>query len=164
MIQNLLLGSILLLCVLLIISLFRKPLDQRTKNPCGFKIFPPKFDIRGDKKIASFSIGVEKKHKYFINFPLMFRFYSKDKFKTDVKIYYSTPGENRQMILDKQIEYTSKTREFITYITDVILGKLSIDIELEVMEGNPTILFEIMENSTCNLMKEHKLEIKFPES
>jgi len=68
------------------------------------------------------------------------------------------------MILDKQIEYTSKTREFITYITDVILGKLSIDIELEVMEGNPTILFEIMENSTCNLMKEHKLEIKFPES
>jgi len=164
MIQNLLLWSIFLLCILLLISLFQKPLDKRIKNPCGFKIFPPKFTIDGNKKKASFSIGVEKIHKYFINFPLMFKFYSSDKFITNVKIYYFTPDEERQLILDKRVEYNLKSREFITYITDVIIGKLFIDIELEIESGNPTILFEIMENNTCKLVKEHKLEIKFPES
>jgi hypothetical protein len=165
MIQNLILGSLILLCILLIISLIRKPFDDRIKNPCGFKILPPKFDIVGTRKKVSFQIVVEKRHKYFINFPLKFRFYSEKKFKADTKIYYATPGENRQLILDRQIEYTSKTKEYVVYITDVIVGKILIDVELDIDIGaSPTILFEIMENSTCRLVKEHKLEIKFPES
>jgi hypothetical protein len=164
MVQNLLLGTLILLCILLIISLIRRPFDDRVKNPCGFKILPPRFDIDGDKKRASFQIIVEKRHKYFINFPLLFRFLSDRKFRADTKIYYSTPGENRMLILDKQIEYSSKTKEYIVYITDVIVGKIIIDIELDIDEGDPTILFEIMENSTCRLVKEHKMEIKFPKS
>lgn len=164
MIQNLLLGTLVLLCILLIISIIRKPFEDRVKNPCGFKILPPKFDIDGDKKKASFQIIVEKRHKYFINFPLLFRFLSDKKFRIDAKIFYSTPGENRMLILDKQIEYTTKTREYILYITDVIVGKIIIDIELDVDEGDPTVIFEIMDNSTCKMVKEHKLEIKFPES
>lgn len=163
MIQSFLLGTLVLLCVLLIISLVRKPFDERVKNPCRFKILPPKFIVEGDKKFASFNIIVEKRHKYFINFPLLFKFFSASKFKTDCRIYYTTPGEDRQLILDKQIEFISKTKEYTIYITDVIMGKILIDIELEIDKGSPIIEFEILENSTCTLMKEHKLEIVFPE-
>lgn len=163
MIQGLLLGVLILLCVLLIISLIRKPYDERTKNPCKFKISTPRFKIDGDKKYAGFHILVEKKHKYFINFPLLFKFYSDSNFKMDCRIYYTTPGEDRQLVLDRQIEFISKTKEHTVYITDVIMGKILIEIELEVDRGLPIIEFEILENSTCTLMKEYKLEIVFPE-
>jgi hypothetical protein len=164
MIQNLLLVTLILLCILLLISIIQKPFDNRIKNPCGFKILQPKFFNEGNNKKVSFQIIVEKRHKYFINFPLLFRFYSENKFKIDAKIYYVTPGEARQLILDKQIEYSSKTREYIVYITDVIVGKIMLEVELDINSGvSPTILFEIMENSTCKLVKEHKLEIVFPE-
>jgi hypothetical protein len=163
MIQNLILGALVLLCVLLIISIIRKPFDNRVKNPCRFKILPPKYTIDGLKKHACFNIIVEKKHKYFINFPLLFKFYSDSKFKSDVRIYYSTPGDKRQLILDKQIEYISKTKEYTVYITDVIMGKILIEVELDVDNGNPLIGFEIMQNSTCKLTKEHKMDIVFPE-
>lgn len=163
MIQSLLLGALIILCVLLIISLIRKPFDQRIKNPCRFKILPPKYTLDGNKKLASFNIIVEKRHRYFINFPLLFRFYSDEKFKTLVKVFYSTPGENKQLLLDKEIEFFSKNKEYTVYITDVIMGKILIEVELEVNHGSPVIDFEIMENSTCTLLKEHKLEINFPE-
>lgn len=163
MIQGLLLGVLILLCVLLIISIIRKPFEERIKNPCKFKISPPKFKIEDNKKYASFNIIVEKRHKYFINFPLLFKFYSDSKFKMDCRIYYTTPGEDRQLVLDQQIEFISKTKEHTVYITDVIMGKILIEIELEVDRGLPIIEFEILENSTCTLMKEHKLEIVFPE-
>ena len=163
MIQSLLLGALVTLCVLLIISLIRKPFDDRVKNPCKFKILPPKYTVEGTKKHVSFNIVVEKRHKYFINFPLLFRFYSDNKFKTDVRVFYSTPGDKKQIILDKQIEFLTKTREYIVYITDVIMGKIVMEVELEIDHGSPIIAFEIMENSTCKLMKEHKIEIRFPE-
>jgi len=162
MIQSLLLGALITLCVLLIISLIRKPFDQRVKNPCRFKILSPVYTVDGDKKQASFSIIVEKKHRYFINFPLLFRFYSDSKFRTLVKIFYSTPGENKQLLLDREIEFISKNKEYTVYITDVIMGRILIEVELEVANGSPIIDFEIMENSTCTLMKEHKLAINFP--
>jgi hypothetical protein len=162
MIQSLLLGSLVLLCVLLIISLIRKPFNERVKNPCRFKITPPKYRIEEEKKYASFSIIVEKRHRYFINFPLLFKFYSDSKFRTIVRIYYSASGEKRQMLLDKEIEFFTKSKEYIVYITDVIMGKILIEIELEVDKGSPIIGFEIMQNSTCTLMKEQKLELKFP--
>ena len=168
MIQNLLLSVLIFLCILLIISLIRKPFDRRVKNPCRFKILPPEFSIKDNKKCASFKIIVEKHHKYFINFPLLFKFYSDSEFKTDVKIYYTIPNENdkdskRNIILDKEIEFISKTKEYIVYITDIIMGEIFIEIELDIKNGNPIINFKIMENSTCTLMKEYKIKIKFPE-
>lgn len=163
MIQSLLLGALITLCVLLIISLIRTPFDQRVKNPCRFKIIPPTFKVVDNKKQASFSIIVEKRHRYFINFPLLFRFYSENRFKISVNIFYSTPGETRQKLLDKDIEFISKIREYTVYITDVIMGKILIEVEIEIDEGNPSIDFEILENSTCTLMKEHKISINFPE-
>lgn len=163
MIQSLLLGALITLCVLLIISLIRKPFDHRVKNPCRFKILPPKYRIEGERKYASFNIIVEKKHRYFINFPLLFRFFSDSKFKILVKIFYSTPDEERHMLLNKEIEFISQTKEYTVYLTDIIMGKILIDIELEISNGSPRMEFEIMENSTCTLMKEHKLSIIFPE-
>jgi hypothetical protein len=167
MIQNLLLGALVFLCILLIVSLIRKPFDQRVKNPCRFKILSPKFTIKGNKKHVSFNIIVEKHHRYFINFPLLFKFYSDSKFRSEVKAYYTISEDNKDLkknlILDKKIEFIDKTKEYIIYITDIIMGKIMIEVELIIEEGNPVIGFEIMENSTCTLMKEHKIEIKFPE-
>jgi hypothetical protein len=162
MIQNLLLIFIVLLCTLLIISILRNPFDN-IKNPCRFKILPPKFTVNGKNKKASFNIIVEKKHRYFINFPLLFKFYSHQNFKTSVKISYTLEEDESQILLNKVIEFTSKVNEHVVYITDVIVGKINIEIELEVDYGNPIIGFEIMQNSTCDLTKEHKLELKFPD-
>jgi len=163
MVQSFLLGALVLLCVLLIISLIRKPFDDRVKNPCRFKILPPKYTVTADKKHACFSIIVEKRHRYFINFPLLFKFYSDAPFKSKVRIYYSTPEEVKQLLLSKEVNFITQTKEFIVYITDVIMGKILIEVELEVTEGSPTIGFEIMQNSTCTLMKEQKIELNFPE-
>lgn len=169
MVQSLILGALVLLCVLLIISLIRKPFDERVRNPCRFKILPPKYYVDDNVKRAHFNIIVEKKHRYFINFPLLFRFLSDSKFKTDVKVFYSIPSESsqsnpkRHILLDKQIEFISKTKEYIVYITDIIMGKILIEVDLEIKSGDPIIEFEIMENSTCTLMKEHKIRIQFPQ-
>jgi hypothetical protein len=43
------------------------------------------------------------------------------------------------------------------------MGRINIEVVVESSYGNPIIGFEIMENSTCELTKEHKLELKFPE-
>jgi hypothetical protein len=166
MIQNILLGTLVILCVLLIISIIRKPFDEKTKNPCRFKILPPKYFIKGNKKIASFNIVVEKKHRYFIHFPMLFKVYSDNPFKSRLKIFYSIPNDGeeikRNMILNKMVEFTNKTKEYIVYITDIIMGKIMMEVELEITEGDPIIVFEIMENNSCTLVKEHKLELKFP--
>ena len=161
MIQNLLLISMIILCVLLIISIIKNPFDDNTKNTCRFKIQSPKYILECYRKTAIFNITVEKKHKYFINFPLSFKFYSHDKFKTFVKIKYKIPGEE-QILLEKIIEFTSKVTEHIVYITDIIVGKITIEIILDVINEKPIICFEILQNNTCNLTKEHKLELIFP--
>ena len=163
MIQNLILAVLVILCLLLIVSLFIRPLEDKAKNPCRFKILPPKYTISGNKKYACFHIVVEKNHRYFINFPLLFKFYSDRKFRARVKAFYSITKENRQIILDKEIEFISQTKEYIVYITDIIMGRLLIEVELEVEEGSPIIGFEIMDNSTCTMMKEQKIEIRFPD-
>jgi len=163
MVQNILLSSLVILCVILIISLFKKPFENALKNPCYFKILQPKFIIDGSRKSAHFFIIVEQKHRYFINFPLSFKFYSDKEFKSNIRIYYTIPCDQRQKLLEKVIEFTDRVKENIVYITDVIMGKILIEIELDIEHGNPIIEFEILENNTCDLKKEHKLEIRFPE-
>jgi len=162
MVQNLLLIVMVLLCVLLIISILRRPFDS-SRNPCKFKILPPRYSTEDGKKIATFGIIVEKRHRYFINFPLLFKFYSDSHFKSMVKITYSTPDEEKQLVLDKYIEFTSKIKDYIVYITDVIMGKIIIEIVLDVDQGDPIVGFEILENSTCELTKEQKIELRFPD-
>jgi hypothetical protein len=162
MIQSLLLVVLVILCILLLVSIFRKPFGYILTNPCRFKILKPQFTIDGNKKKASFMILVEKKHRYFINFPLSFKFYSDQEFKSMVRIFYSIPNYPKQKLLEKYIEYISKIKEHIVYLTDVVVGKVIIDIEIEIETGNPIIEFQILENSTCDLTKEHKLIIKFP--
>lgn len=163
MIQSLLLVVLVILCILLLVSIFKKPFDYIPLNPCRFKILEPQYSIDGNKKKASFVILVEKKHRYFINFPLSFKFYSDQEFKSLVKIFYTVPNYPKQKLLEKYIEYITKTKEHIVYLTDVVVGKVSIDIEIEIETGSPTIEFRILENSTCDLTKDLKLEIKFPE-
>jgi hypothetical protein len=162
MIQNLILVALVILCILLLISIFRKPFDYIPRNPCRFKILEPHYTVSGNKKKASFMILVEKKHRYFINFPLSFKFYSEQQFKSLVKIFYTIPNYPKQKLLEKYIEYISKAKEHIVYLTDVVVGKVLIDVEIEIEEGNPIIEFRILENSTCDLTKEHKLELCFP--
>jgi hypothetical protein len=162
MIQSLILIALILLCILLFVSIVKKPFDYIPMNPCRFKILNPKYSIIDGKKKASFMILVEKKHRYFINFPLSFKFYSDSEFKSLVKIFYTIPNYPRQKLLEEVIKYISKTKEHVVYLTDVVVGKVIIDIEVEIESGCPTILFQILENSTCDLRKEHKLEIKFP--
>jgi len=161
MIQDLLLIIMVILCVILIISIIRKPFDYNYKNICKFKILPPNYIVIGNKKIASFNILVEKKHRYFINFPLLFKFYSKERFKSLVRIKYIT-DEEEQTLFEKNIEFSSSTYEHTVYITDIILGKITIEIILELEYGNPIVQFEIMNNNTCDITKEYKLELNFP--
>ena len=43
------------------------------------------------------------------------------------------------------------------------MGKIMIEVTLESINHNkPIVEFEIMKNSTCDLIKEHKLELIFP--
>jgi hypothetical protein len=122
----------------------------------------PQYTVAGNKKIASFMILVEKKHRYFINFPLSFKFYSDAEFKAMVRVFYTIPNYPRQKLLEKYIEFITKVKEHVVYLTDVVVGKVMIDVEIEIEDGNPTIEFRILENSTCDLTKEHRLELKFP--
>ena len=164
MIQAWLLIILIVLCILLIISIFKKPFEEDYRNPCRFKITPPKYTFDGDKKQAEFTILVEKEHRYFINFPILFRFYSEGEFRSLVKIYYTIPGDQKQKLLERDIEFKSKTKEHIVYITDVILGKIIIELDLYVINGDPIIGFEIMTNTTCDMVEETKLEIIFPKN
>jgi len=161
MIQNLLLGVMILLCFLLLVSLVRNPIDN--KKFCKFKILSPKYHIKENLKKVCFNILVDKKHRYFINFPLLFKFYSNEQFRAFVKISYSiSADEGEQILLNKIIEFKNNTEEYIVYITDIIRGKINIEILLDVEYGNPIIGFEILENNTCELIKEHKIELIFP--
>ncbi len=162
MVQSLLLILMIILCIFLIFSIYKKPFDF-SSNPCNFKILEPRYKIINDKHIAIFDVVVSKKHRYFINFPLLFKFFSDDKFKTKVKILYSVPEEDEiEILLNKSIEFSGKVKEHYVYITNVIMGKITIEIEMDIEYGRPVVGFEILKNSICNLTREYKLELEFP--
>ena len=130
---------------------------------CKFRISKPSFKNGGLKKSAHFTVYVDNKHTFFVDFPVVFRFYSDTRFKSKVKIKYSTPNNQRvEEIINKEVIFETKTKESKRYINDIIVGKLKFEIELDVDYGYPIIDFEIMENPLCALRKEHKLIIKFP--
>ncbi len=60
--------------------------------------------------------------------------------------------------------FEQDTKEHVYYITDVILGSIDFEIEMDIDYGQPIVSFEILENSLCRLTEEYHLEIKFPDN
>jgi hypothetical protein len=97
------------------------------------------------------------------DFPIAFRFYSDEKFKSKIKITYKVSSDDEiEIIFDKIVEFEDNTKEHIYYINDVIVGSIDIEIYTDSIYGKPTINFEILQNNLCHMTKEYKLEIKFP--
>ena len=161
MIQNFILVALIALVFLLILTLIKNPLDS-SNNTCAFKILPPRIKRNGKRKSATFDILVHKNYHYFINFPLLFKFYGNEPFKADMLISYITHQDNKkETLLQKFIEFTDETIEYEAYIKDIFVNKLIIEIIVNNQKGKPIIGFEILENSTCDLIESYKLEIKF---
>jgi hypothetical protein len=142
-----------------------KPSKIPAKKPCNFNITSPKFTARDNKKFATYSVMMnEKHHMFFIDFPVIFKFYSKENFKSKVKIVYRVPKDPIvEEILNKDMLFTGNVKEHKYFITDIIIGKIDIEIELNISYGNPVIEFEILPNDMCEMLKPCKIEIKFPE-
>jgi hypothetical protein len=155
---------LLVIFVIFYLLVFLKKESSFSNNPtdCGFKISKPKVKNCGDRKIAYFSVYVKENHKFFVEFPVLFKFYSDYRFKSKIKIGYTIPGDkNKEEIFKDNIEFIGKTKEYVYYLTDIILGRIDIEIEAESEYGNPIISFEILENVVCKLKKEYVVEIKF---
>ena len=142
-------------------SLFKK---EEEKPACNFKFSKIKFEERGEKQIAKFNISVSEKHTFFVDFPILFRFYSDNRFKGRVKISYRAAAvAQKEEIINKTIVLETKTEECIHYLDDIIVGKIYFEIELTSEYGKPIIEFEVLENKNCRLENEIKLVIKFPD-
>ena len=152
----------------LIIILWRtykslKIVESKEKEICKFRISKPRFRTSGLNKTAKFSVILANKHTFFIDFPISFKFYSNTRFKSKIKISYSTPGNGKsEQLVNKVLVFETKQLESLKHITDIIVGKINFEIELNVDYGYPIIDFEIMKNSFCELTKEHKITIVFP--
>lgn len=146
-------------------KLDRECVKKEEATECKFEITEPKYKIRDNKKIATYSVLMhEKYHMFFVDFPILFKFYSEENFKTKVKIVYRVPKEPlAEEILNKEMIFAGKPKEYFYYITDIIIGRIDFEIELNVNYGNPVIGFEILPNDLCVMKKEQKIEIKFPE-
>jgi len=162
------LKTIILFGIIIIIFVLIKYIKKlnkslHTREICKFHISKPKFKSYNDKKYAYFDVLIRNKDTFFVDFPVMFKFYSNSKFKSRIKIIYTTPGAPEvEEIINKDMIFAGRVKEHIYYITDIIIGKIKIEIELKIDYGQPIISFEILENSLCELLEEHKIEIKFP--
>lgn len=154
------LGLLTLLIILLFAS---KKLNSSISNDCDFKLSKTKFRREEEKQFAKFFIKLNNKTKFFIDFPVSFRFYSNSRFKSKIYIKYKTlkTGRESEEIINKIIEFEEKTVEHIYKITDIIVGEIEIDIELKTFYGDPIIEFEILQNDLCDLKKSFKKIIKF---
>jgi len=131
---------------------------------CNFRISKVKYYQSVDnRKFAKFSVHIKKMNTFFVDFPISFKFYSDQRFNSRIKISYSTLNdEDSEEILNKIIQFETKTKEYKYYINDIIVGKIDIEIELLIDYGDPIIEFEILKNNLCILNKEYKKIIKFP--
>jgi len=153
--------------ILLIITLFLYKTLKELKPPtniCRFKISKIKYyQSIHNRKFANFSVYIKNKDAFFSDFPVLFKFYSDQRFKSKIRISYSTvKDEDLEEILNKTVQFETKTKSYTYYINDIIVGKIDIEIELLVDYGYPIIEFEILKNNFCKLMNEYKKVIKFP--
>lgn len=158
-----------LISIILIVLLFRKLRKPNREYfnilpECKFNISKPKFKKNNGQKIAQFNIFSKSKNIYFRDFPIGFKFYSNQKFKSKIKITYTCIGDDEiEVIYDRIVEFEDHQREHIYYINDVIVGGITIEICTDNIYGKPTIEFEILQNNLCHMTKEYKLEIVFPD-
>ena len=168
LLRNTLIFLSVIALMVVIIQFYKKlnrPLKPSQKKPCNFKITSPKFTTCDNKKFATYSVLMhDSRHVFFIDFPLMFKFYSEENFRSKVKITYRIPKDPTvEEIMNKDLIFVGNVKEYKCFITDIIIGKIDIEIELNVSYGNPVIGFEILPNEMCEMVKPCKIEIKFPE-
>lgn len=166
MLLNLFLFLISLFFIVLLFRKIRKPTYQYTNilPDCKFNISKPKFKRNNGQRIAQFNVFSKNKNIYFRDFPLGFKFYSTQKFKSKIKITYTCVGDDEvEVIYDRIVEFEDHKREHIYYINDVIIGGITIEIYTDIIYGKPIIEFEILQNNLCHMTKEYKLEIVFPD-
>jgi hypothetical protein len=163
-----LLNFILLLIVIAAISLLYQQLKKSDLNKpilpdCKFTISKPEFQIEDTIRIAKYSVYTKNKDRYFRDFPIGFKFYSNEKFRSKIKITYTISGDEEvEIIYDRIVEFEDNVKEHIYYINDVIVGSIDIEIYTDTDYGKPTIAFEILQNNMCHMTQDHKLEIQFP--
>lgn len=164
MLLNFILLLAVLLAILLLLRQLRKPdVDKYILPVCRFSISKPHFEIDGAERIAKYSVFSKNKDRYFRDFPIGFKFYSDDKFRSKIRITYTVPEDDEvEVVYDRMVEFEDNTKEHIYYINDVIVGEINIEVYTLAQYGKPTVLFEILQSNMCHLDKEHKLEIVFP--
>lgn len=164
MLVNIILLLIIILAIILLYRQIKKfSVNENILPECKFTISNPKYQINDSIRIAKYSVFSGNKNRYFRDFPIEFKFYSEHTFRSKIKITYKVSGDDEiEIIYDKIVDFEDHSKEHIYYINDVIVGSIDIEIYTDSIYGKPTILFEILQNNLCHMMKEHKLEIKFP--
>lgn len=166
MLLNLFLFLISIVLIVLLIRKLRKPTYEYSNilPECKFSIGKLTFQKNNGQKIARFDVSCKNKNIYFRDFPIGFKFYSTQKFKSKIKITYTCFGDDEsEVVYDRIVEFEDHKREHIYYINDVIIGGITIEIYTNNIYGKPTIEFEILQNNLCHMTKEYKLEIVFPD-
>lgn len=163
----LLLISVILAIFLLIRQLRKSDVDKQHILPtCKFSISKIKYDIDKNTRIAKFSISSKNKNRFYRDFPLGFKFYSLNKFRSKIRITYNVSDykDDKEVIYDRIVEFEigDSKKTHIYYINDIVAGTLDIEIYTSSQYGKPTILFEILQNNKCHLDKNYKVEINFP--
>lgn len=154
---------IAILAVIILLQRLRKNADKIQIPICNFSVTRPVYENEGSVRTAKYSVYTKNKDRYFRDFPLGFKFYSDQKFRSKIKITYNISGDDEiEVIYDRIVEFDEYTKEHIYYMNDVIVGSIDIEIYTDSQYGIPTILFELLQNNMCHMIKEHKLEIKFP--
>lgn len=142
----------------------RKFSAERPLPECNFKIKNLRFEVDIPIQIARFAVITKNRDRYFKDFPIGFKFYSDEKFRSKIKISYKVTGDDEiETIYDRVVEFEDSAKEHIYYINDVIVGSIDIEIFTNTQYGRPKITFEILQNNMCHMTKEHKLDIVFPE-
>lgn len=164
MLLNIILLLIVIIGIAFLYRYFKKPdVDKSILPTCKFFISKPAYEIDGTTRIAKYNVYTKNKDRYFRDFPIGFKFYSDEKFRSKIKITYNVPDDDDiEVIYDRMVEFSDNSPEHIYYINDVIVGSIEIEIFTESVYGKPSILFELLQNNMCHMDKDHKLEIVFP--
>jgi len=159
----LLLVSIIIALLFLIRQLRKKPIVEKIPE-CYFTITDLKYKIEESVRIAKYRVYSHNTNRYFRDFPIGFKFFSTEKFRSKIKITYVVSGDDEvEIIYDRIVEFEDNKSEHIYYINDVIIGSIDIEIYTDSQYGKPKIEFEILQNNKCRITKEYKLLIDFPE-
>lgn len=164
MLLNIILLTLVAFAIIILYRQFKKPTFDNLILPiCKFNISTPHFEINNQERIARYTVTSKNKNRYFRDFPIGFKFYSTDKFRSKIKITYTVPGDDEiELIYDRIVEFEDNQHEHIYYMNDLIIGKINFEIYTHSYYGNPRILFELIQNSSCHIDKPNKLEIVFP--